>query len=323
MKPETEQTLRYLETLVDGLYADYTFTSDAGDISQAFVWEVEEQGDFYFSKLLEVFGLLKSVSLDEFIARWQKAYPHNSEEINQQCQLVLESVQSHTVRTEIYELKNFGQLAGHQASDGFGGWDCVQFILGETGDGNWVGVSPRLKYNPFNWTKETHIPREEYQASPATNQFISYMMRISERLSPKCIQFLFSASNPDDSIYGFAEVEGIVCRAAKSKELLIEALLEAGSLLGAYPFKGFTISDDIEHDLKVLEERLKLTGLSQNDQELVSKYRQSKTLKDFLVTELNGTVLYQLGYSVCIRHYVFGQLANSDWAGVVSFSVYS
>jgi hypothetical protein len=271
MKPGTEQTLKYLETLVDGLYADYTFTSDGGDISQAFVWEVEEKGDFYFSKLLEEFGLLKSVPLDDFLARWQKIYPQNSEEITRQCRLVLESVQSHTVRTEIYELKTFGQSAGHEASDGYGGWDCVQFILGETDDGNWVGVSPKLKYEPFNWTKEIHIAREEYQASPATDEFLSYMVETNERLNANCIQFLFSASNPDDSIYRFVEFEGIVFRAAKSRELLIEALLEAGSLLGAYPFKGFTVSDDIEYDLRSREEKLKLTGLNQNDQELVSK----------------------------------------------------
>jgi Nuclease A inhibitor-like protein len=314
--------LRYLETLVDGLYADYTFTSDGGDISQAFVWDVESQGTFYFSKLLERFELLQSISLDEFLDRWQRSYDRNSEEIAQQCQLVIESMQNHVARIEIYELKTFGQSAGQKASDGFGGWDCVQFILGETSSGDWVGIAPKLR-DTSGWTKAIHIQQEEYQPSNPASQFLSHIAAVSESLNKKFIQSLFSASSVDDSIYRFAEIEGITFRAASNRDTLIEGLLGAGNLLGAYPFEGFTVSDDVEYDLVALEEKLNSTGLSENDQQRLSKYRQSKTLKDFLASELSGAQLYQLGYGVCIRHYIFGQLANQDWAGIVSFSVYS
>jgi hypothetical protein len=322
MKPATEQALRYLETLVDGLYADYTFTSDGGDTSQAFVWDVEVQGAFHFSKLLESFGLLQLLPLDEFLPRWRRSYDQNSEEIVQQCQLVFESVQNHAAKIEIYELKTFGQSLGHGASDGFGGWDCVQFILGETTDGDWIGIAPKLK-DTSGWTKAIHVQQDEHQLSDVASRFISYMATVSKSLNRKFIPPLFSASNVDDSIYRFAEIEGITYRTAGSREDLIEVLLGAGNLLGAYPFEGFTISNDIEYDLVTLEEKLNSTGLSQDDQQLLSKYRQSKTLKEFLALELCGTQLYQLGYSMCIRHYVFGQLENLDWAGVVSFSVYS
>jgi hypothetical protein len=314
--------LRYLETLVDGLYADYTFTSDGGDISQAFVWDVDNHGAFSFSKLLERFELLQSISLDEFLDRWQRSYDRNSEEITQQCQLILESMQNHVASVEIYELKTFGQSAGQKASDGFGGWDCVQFILGETSSGDWVGIAPKLR-DTSGWTKAIQIQQEEYQPSNPASQFLSHIATVSESLNKKFIQPLFSASSIDDSIYRFAEIEGITYRAASSRDTLIEVLLGAGNLLGAYPFEGFTVSDDIEYDLVALEEKLNSTGLSENDQQQLSKYRQSKTLKDFLASELQETQLYQLGYSVCIRHYVLGQLANRDWAGVVSFSVYS
>ena len=84
--------------------------------------------------------------------------------------------------------------------------------------------------------------------------------------------------------------------------------------MGVYPFEGFTMSDDIESELSAQRDE---------DDNTLSKYRQSKTLKDFFAVELNGAKLYQLGYGVCIRHYVFAQLANLDWAGVLSFSVYS
>ena len=90
MKPQTEETLRYLESLVAGLYADYTFTSDAGDVSQAFVWNVDTEGEFYFTRLLEKFGLLKSVPVKEFMARYQRLEHERTEEIIQQCQSVFE-----------------------------------------------------------------------------------------------------------------------------------------------------------------------------------------------------------------------------------------
>jgi hypothetical protein len=231
-------------------------------------------------------------------------------------------VQNYAAEIEIYELKTFGQSAGHGASDGFGGWDCVQFILGETTDGDWVGIAPKLK-DTSGWAKAVCVQQGEYQLSNVASQFINHMATVSESLNRKFIQPLFSASNVDDSIYQFAEIEGITYQTAGSREALLEVLLGAGNLLGAYPFEGFTVSEDIEYGLVALEGKLNSTGLSQDDQQLLLKYRQSKTLKDFLALEMKGTQLYQLGYGVCIRHYVFGQLENCDWAGVVSFSVYS
>lgn len=313
MKPQTEETLRYLESLVAGLDADYTFTSDAGDVSQAFGWNVDTEGEFYFARLLEKFGLLKSVPVKEFMARYQRLEHERTEEIIQQCQSVFELVRRCTVNREVYELRTFGDSPGQPLSDGFGGYDCVQFILGETQDGDWIGIAPKLK-NTSGWTKAIHIQQDGHLPSSSASKFEDLMQVLDGSLDRNLIQWLFVADSPNDSIGQFASVEGIVCKTASSKELIIEVLLGAGNLLGVYPFEGFTMSDDIESELSAQRDE---------DDNTLSKYRQSKTLKDFFAVELNGAKLYQLGYGVCIRHYVFAQLANLDWAGVLSFSVYS
>jgi hypothetical protein len=313
MKPQTEETLRYLESLVDGLYADYTFTSDAGDISQAFVWNVETEGEFCFARLLEKFGLLKSIPVEEFMARWHRLENERIEEITQQCQSVFELVRRCTVNTEIYELRTFGDSPGQPLSDGFGGYDCVQFILGETQGGDWIGVAPKLK-NTSGWTKAIHLQQDEHLPSSSASNFEDQIQALSGSLDRNLIQWLFVAGSPNDSISRFASVEGIVSRTARSKELIIETLLGAGNLLGVYPFEGFPMSDDIESELSAQRDQ---------DDDTLAKYRQSKALKDFFTVELHGAKLYQLGYSVCIRHYIFAQLENLDWAGAVSFSVYS
>lgn len=183
MKPETEQLLATLKIVTQNLY----YMSETDAPYEPFVWDVAEKGSFHFLRVLESLNYLVSVPKDQV------------SQSNPQL------------------IKTLEENLSHLSFFSFGGENLT---VGDTTEGDWVGVSQKFSYDTCAFGDRYHPPTTP--TTPATKE-------LQNQIAPL--------------------LSGQVCESAATQEELILKLLSSSDLVEIWHFEGFREADKLNRFL--------------------------------------------------------------------------
>ncbi|MEA5576720.1 nuclease A inhibitor family protein [Anabaena sp. UHCC 0451] len=291
MKSKNAELLQQLTEVTTGLEFPW---SDSSDPINPFLWEVATQGEFTIENLLrsetpnfdfyaEGGKFMRIINLDDYIEDiWQKTETHKT---------VIELLKNNTLFLEAAEIR---LLHDPHLPDTF------NIMLGLTKSGEWIGISPQIQgecreYNPTGEYTVGSSLLPVYQ--PQTAENIKLLTQLETLL--KDLDFY------EPNFYeGFTD-KGYVVKLGKTRELMLNNLLDAIGFARTFPFRQFTPVSEYEDDF---------------DEDYIQAYQ---ALDNFLESKFSNLYMYLLGISCCYCIYVIGETEDGDFAGVTSMAAWS
>lgn len=287
MKLETQNLLASLEVIVENLSSSYAgIASDGHEPFHAFAWSVTEQGEFNFAQLLRSLDFLRKIDLTTITREWQSKtmYYSQAEGVVRELPVLIETLTSQLKTVQAYQLKTYIEETCTPSTDGFDGFEACELIVGETHDGDWIGICPCFP-RPHTVHYGEIIFREVITPSQSTIALKQQLEPILETLKAAIISYEASISF------------GVTWQFAQKEDELIEKLLESACILEAWQFKKFLKNPDnldIDEEYSFLE------------------------LEKFVKTYFHQPILYVLGNWAVFRLYLVGQIKNGDLLGTVT-----
>jgi Nuclease A inhibitor-like protein len=295
MKPETEKLLANLETIIEPLDpGSYGIGSEGSEVFKTLSRSLAEQGEFDFAKLMFSSNLVKRVELDELVRGWQVTNQdeQNSPEILSKCESILNLCRSHLTNIEAYQFSNYGDEVGDVAADGYTGYELFYFLIGQTKDGDWIGISPLFSEADSCEYGENHTISDR-SPSTAAQSFVENLKPILKDFQPGIILHTPKAS------------KGIISEIAGDRECLIEKILESSHMLKTYHFRGFCEEKEVS--------RIEKEGREYSFQEL----------DGFFKNNLEDSRIYVLGNWADFRLYLIGKTQAGDWLGISTLATWT
>ncbi len=286
MTLETQNLLASLEVIVENLSsASAGIASDGDEPFHAFAWSVGDQGKFSFAQLLRSYGFLKTIDLPTLVREWQSKtmYYSKAQGVVQELPVLIYILQTHLKTVQAYQFKSYINETCTPSTDGFDGFEACEFMIGETSDGDWVGICPSFP-RPHTGHYGEPIIRKENTPSKSAKVLKQEFEPIIKTLKPILVRYEAQVS------------KGVIWEIAQTEDELIEKLLESAQVLESWHFRDFLKEDTAE-----LEEKYAFSEL----EKFVSKYFQKP-------------VIYVLGNWAVFRLYLVGQIQNGDWLGTVT-----
>jgi hypothetical protein len=128
MKTSNAELIAQLQSATEELL----FASENSYPFKTFVFEVANQADFTVENLLQTGGFMTPVNLDDFFQLVSEVAPHNS----QNYQEIINCLQSYTISLQIYRIS---------LKDESGEYEAFHILVGNTKDGDWIGISPAIE----------------------------------------------------------------------------------------------------------------------------------------------------------------------------------
>jgi len=179
MKPEIEQLLANLELATKDLY----YMSETDAPYQPFLWDVAEKGPFDFLRVLESLNYLVSVPKDQ------------------------------VTQSNPPLIKTLEENLSHLSFFSFGG---ENLIVGETTEGDWVGICNKFSYDTCAFGDRYH---------PSTTPATSAAKEVQNQIAPL--------------------LSNQVAESAATQEELILKLLSSSDLVEIWQFEGFREADKL------------------------------------------------------------------------------
>ena len=295
MKKKKKKLLATLEAIIEPLYAgSYGIGSEGSELFKALSRSIAEEGEFNFVKLMFSSNLVKRVELDELVLGWQVTNQdkQNSPEILSTCESLINLCRSHLTNIEAYQFNNYGDEVGDVAADGYTGYELFYFLIGQTKDGDWIGISP-LFSEADSYDYGEIYTREDRSPSTAAKSFLDNLEPIVKDFKPGIILYTPQAS------------KGIILEVACDIECLIEKILESSHMLKTYHFRGFCDDEDVS---RIEKERREYSF---------------KELDEFFKNNLQDSRIYVLGNWADFRLYLIGKTQTGDWLGTSTLATWT
>lgn len=274
--PTTEELLEELNLLTKMLLAsDIGFENGGGggDWVKTFCWKRSEKGICNLLNLLTDLKIMRQNHVEEYISYLEDEFvyslgePHIIEKYNN----FVNTLETEFDNFESYEIRGYGTL--------------FHIGLGLTKNNQWIGLSPLLN--------------EKGKIS-----FGIDLVRIFEKLdredldtTQKLKDIIGDLELPVKAKYWAIKSIGSVVELARSKEILVELLLQKANAIKVFYFHHF-------YNRYWYEDR------EEGEEE---PYLE---LNIFIQKYLKNTKLYEIGISSDIYFYIIGETPEGDWLGV-------
>ncbi|AFZ56550.1 hypothetical protein H6G54_24645 [Anabaena cylindrica FACHB-243] len=208
----TDELVNRLAVVLPGL--EIYESESSGYPFKTFVCKVEDQGEFTIDKLLLAEGFMQPIAWDNFLADVITNSSNltsnlaleanlNPEEIAHKCRMLETTLQSQCKNIAVYKIMHFDPLLAGEKIDEF------HIIVGETHDGNWVGISPQIGSIEDIRTDTERLPiYTDFTPSSSTQTLINTLPTIVNGLefatTPNTTNrefYLTSANSQEQTIY--------------------------------------------------------------------------------------------------------------------------
>lgn len=287
MKQETQNLLSNLEIVVEKLNSAYGGIGSAGEHPfHTFAWSATEQGEFSFAELLRSLGFLKIIGMTILVKEWESKtmYYSQAQGVIQDLPILINTLESQLKTLRAYQLKTYIKETCTLSTDGFNGFEACEFIVGETIDGDWIGICPCFP-KPHTVGYGQRITREVNIPCDSTIALQQQIEPILQKIKPAFVRYEAQVSL------------GVTWQSARKEEELIEKLLESSCIVEIWEFKKFM------QDLGNLDVDEKYAFLE---------------LDKFANTYFQKPILYVLGNWKLFRLYLVGKIKNGDSLGAVT-----
>jgi hypothetical protein len=288
---ETDELVKRLAVVLPSLTI---YECESGDYPfEIFFCKVAEQGEFTIDKLLLAQGFMQSVTWDDFLqsvitnssnlTSYLTLEPNLSpEEIVDKCQKLEAILQTHCKNITVYKLIQFDPILPDRDMEKF------HIIVGETHDGNWLGITPKIGSEDYIRT-DTYRVQIPTDATPLDSNQISIINTLENVLTG--LEFATAEDTTTREFY---------LTYANSQAQIIYQLLDAIDFVitcSFAPFGSVAEYEDPEyfHNIYPLDQLLQLN---------------LKDLQEYVI----GTY--------CLNHiYAIGKTKNGDSVGVSTVTV--
>ena len=306
MQPEIEKIIGTLELLTEPpLSFDLPGHENGGNFIP-FAWDVSEWGKFNTRNLCLSNGWLQITDADATVKDWQnmeypRYFPDFNVSLEQQnfwrnkIEFLFQLLQNNLTKLESFFL--LFQCDRH------GGISLPGVIIGETKDGDWIGIGQSVY-------KETKIPPEIIYRSDQiktdtdallgknTWDFIAQIQAITSELGT----IYFDGGSSD---YPYSYEHKFVYTAAKTKELVFEKILQATEFLEINLFYSFYPDIDYLRD-----------WCFSNENKAEEAYQRYNTINRFFQQTFEQIFIYRFSFLVQECIYVLAQTLGKNLVGL-------
>ncbi|GGA06772.1 nuclease A inhibitor family protein [Okeania sp. KiyG1] len=308
MQPEIEKIIGTLEILTQpSLRCNLPGHEYAANFVP-FVWDVSEWGNFNIRNLCLSNGWLEITDADATVKQWQNMkYPRNFPDFNvslEQRNLWRNKIDFlfQLLQNNLTTLESFFLVFKFEVD---GGIYLPGMLIGETKDGDWVGVSHTI-YKETEITQEIIDRSEQIEIDSNilleenTVDLIAKIQAITSELGT--INFSGDRGGGD---YPYNYDHKIVLTAAKTKELVFEKILQATECLEINHFYSFHPDIEYLRDWCYFQEN-----------EAEKMYHRYNTINRFFQHTFEQTFIYRFSFWTRECIYVLGQTQGKNLAGV-------
>ncbi|MGB3513212.1 MAG: hypothetical protein WBA93_29165, partial [Microcoleaceae cyanobacterium] len=324
MQPEIEKILGTLELLTQpSLTFDLPYHEDGGNFVP-FAWDVSEWGKFNIRNLCRSNGWLQITDADATVKDWQnmeylRYFPDFNVSLEQQnfwrnkIELLFQLLQNNLTKLESFFLRSkLKSYCWHFKSSDYRTIDLPGMIIGETKNGDWIGIS-------HTFYKLTEIPpeiiyrSEEIETEPDilleenTLDLIAKIQAVTSDLGTIHLAGDFGGG------YDYTYDHKFVFTVAKTKELVFEKIIQATKCLEINQF--YSLYPNMTY---LEEEYYSCYGLDKNElssefEDLSERYNIINRLFQQIFDQ---TFIYRFSFWIQEYIYVLGQTPGKNLAGL-------
>jgi len=260
--------------------ADGGIGSASEEPFHAFAWSSVEKEEFSFAKLLRSLDFLRIIDITTLAREWQfkRMYYSQAQGQIKDLPILINRLESQLKTLRAYQLKTYIHETCTLSTDGFNEFESCEFIVGETIDGDWIGICPCFP-KPHTGGYGQKINREVNIPCDSTIALKQQIEPILQKLKPALVRYKDQVSL------------GVNWQSALQKDELIEKLLESSNIVEIWEFKKFMQDPgdlDVDEKYALLE------------------------LDKFANTYFHKPSLYVLGNWKLFRLYLVGKIQNGD-----------
>lgn len=279
MKPSNAELVTQLQAATEGLL----FPSENEYPFKTFVFEVESQENFTVDNLLKTAGFMIPVNLDDFLQFVSEVAPKNRQNYEQ----IINLLQLFTSLLQIYRIS---------LSDESGEYEAFHIFVGNTKDGDWISISPKID-------SELNARRSERFLIESSTLVKESTLELKNQLEPLLAKLKFIVTEYYEKNQ---EKQGFVLEIATTKEEIINKLLDSIGFVKTCTFKGFSENAKENDDLE--------------SREYLEKF---KPLDELLKSRLTNLREYVIGGMAVYYLYNIGNTQDGDWIGVSTIAIWT
>lgn len=279
MKPSNAELVAQLQAATEGLL----FPSENEYPFKTFVFEVESQGDFTVENFLQTAGFMKPVNLDDFLQFVSEIAPESS----QNYQEIINFLELYTTSSQIYRIS---------LEDESGEYEAFHILVGNTKDGDWIGICPKIDTEPSARRSEKFLIESSTLVKEST-------LELKTKLEPLLAKLKFIVIEYYEKNQ---EKQGFVLEIADTRAVMMKKLLDSIGFVKTCAFKGF--SENAEEN---------------DDPESREYFEKFKPLDELLKSRLTNLREYVIGGMAVYYLYDIGQTPYEDWVGVWTIAIWT